>query len=179
MTLSHDLNRPTSRHDCSLHCCDHAADADGQPTPGMKKACRQASLRLLPSPRVFWKENDALFLNWQGKGGGLGINGKAAESSCKVEGPALPGPDNRTKSLCLQPAACPRASLAIWHQSSSVAEVYTSCTSSRSSSASSSFCMRMASSPASSVSFCGFMVTSPISALKPLSSSACFTSLNS
>ncbi len=59
------------------------------------------------------------------------------------------------------------------------AEVYTSCTSSRSSSASSSFCMRTASSPVSSVSFSARIVTSPISDLKPLASNASLISVNS
>ena len=55
----------------------------------------------------------------------------------------------------------------------------TSCTSSRSSMTSSSFCMRAASSPVSSMVFSGRMVTSATSGLRPAASSAFFTASKS
>ena len=59
--------------------------------------------------------------------------------------------------------------------SSITALVKTCCTSSRFSMASSSFCMRAASSPSRTVSFIGFMVISATSAFRPACSSAALT----
>jgi len=63
--------------------------------------------------------------------------------------------------------------------SSRIAVVYTFCTSSRFSKASSNFCIFTASSPVNTASLFDFMVTSANSALKPAFSNASLTFINS
>src|SRR4029079_7738212 len=65
------------------------------------------------------------------------------------------------------------------YASSMTADVLTLCTSSRDSSASSSFCIRCASSPRISTSDKGFIVTSANSGLNPFLASASFTAMKS